>query len=201
MSEHNYGTGGGFFPNHVTGSRGGETLAVEMVAHPDRRAALLLGVTMDGLRVDEGQRWRERSEQELTVLLRDSLFGADGTLARHIDLDVGGCDELDLEPVLFQLLGVTSSVHMLLGVSWVSTGDLDACRAEWGEPAYHVDLRTGTDSPLCWEIWTLPGAVVLDESIVGGSIVMPADAPRWVLYTEPTANAPMLFPGGPCPAH
>lgn len=132
-------------------------------------------------------------EEHLIAFLRECLGDRAGGLGRHVDLDLGGVEEPDLEPVLYSLLGVTDASELLLGVSWLSTGDLKACREEWGEPAYHVDLRGGTNSALCWDIWRMSGSTLLKETVAGASLVLAEQNPQWVLFTEPDQISPMIY--------
>ena len=131
--------------------------------------------------------------EHLITFLRECLGNRDGGLGNHVDLDLGGVEEPDLEPILYSLLGVTDASELLLGVSCMSTGDLEACRAEWGAPDYHVDLRGGTDSALCWDIWRMSGSTLLRETVAGASLVLAERNPRWVLYTEPDQVSPMIY--------
>lgn len=143
-----------------------------------------------------------RSGEEWAQFVQLGLTAADGGLRPHIDLDLGGTDAPDLEPALYGLLGVTDSSAVLMGICWLNTGDLEACRAEWGEPAYHVDLRGWAGSPLCWDLWRLTGATLVSESVVGPSLVLLEDDPRWLLYTGYEQANPMLYvTAGRCPVH
>lgn len=150
----------------------------------------------------DGRRTARHGPDWLTALLQNTVGDGRIGLRSHIDLNLGGPDEPSLDPLLFKLLGVAAECRLLMGVSWISSGDLEACHAEWGEPSHLVDLRRGTDSPLSWEIWGMPAAALLRESVAGGSLVLAEQDPSWILYTDPAASSPMLFTSSRrCPRH
>ena len=63
------------------------------------------------------------TSEELNNLLLDCIGDGTGRVQRYIEFRVGGIDEPNLEPALYQLLGVSDSIDLLFGVqqSTVST--------------------------------------------------------------------------------
>lgn len=137
------------------------------------------------------------SSESLSSLIEATLVGETG-LTCHIDVDLGGVDEATLEPLLYRLLGVTATSTFLVGVSWIDTADLAAGREAWGEPIQRVDLHRGARSPLAWDIWRMPAAMFIEETIAGASLVLPEVEPSWILFIEPSSDDAMLFA---CPRH
>jgi len=132
------------------------------------------------------------SSQSLSSLIEASLVDEIG-LRCHIDVDLGGVDEATLEPLLYRLLGVTPGSSFLVGVSWIDTADLAAGREAWGQPIHRVDLHRGKRSPLAWDIWRMPAAMFIEETIAGASLVLPEVEPSWILFIEPSSDDAMLF--------
>jgi len=141
-----------------------------------------------------------RTSEELADFLRDCMYDLSGhRLGRHVDLNLGGIKNTSREGALYALLGVKPSTQLLLGVSWV-TNDRDRCRAAHGEPRYRGDLTSGDGSALAWAIWKASSSALRDGPLGAASLVLPADDPQWVLFTEPAETNPMLFTApGPCP--
>ena len=142
------------------------------------------------------------SGKMLAQFVRECIEADDRGWARHIDLDLGDVDSLSLESALYALLGISDDTAVLVGICRLNSGDIAACRAEWGEPTTRVDLRSELGSDLCWDVWRVSGALLRDESFVGPGLVLLATAPRWVLYTRLPESSPMLFPShNECQAH
>ena len=133
----------------------------------------------------------EATNDELTALLRACIEEGTG---RYVELDVGGLDELSIEPFLYRLLGVADTSEVLLGVSSANYGDLEYCREEHGEPQYRVTLAAGAHSALDWYIWRAPATALWSGSLAGASLVLPARDPGWVILTHPARGNPWLFP-------
>ncbi len=140
-----------------------------------------------------------RTSDELAEFLRSCMHEPGGDeLARHVDLDLGDIVDTGRERALYQLLGVQPSTQLLLGVSWVS-GDINRCRRAYGEPRYRLELTPGDQTALAWDVWKAPASALEDGPLAAASLVLPANGPQWVLFTEPAENNPMLFATpGPC---
>ncbi len=137
----------------------------------------------------------------LRLFLAECLCEPDGEFRHHLDVDMGGVDDANLEPLLFKLLGLDVDADLLVGISDVNAVDVSDCSAVWGDPAFHVDLSTRRDAAMCWTIWRVPASVAA-ASTVGATLVLRAESPRWVMYTPPNDSNPMVFLAAfSCPAH
>jgi len=141
------------------------------------------------------------TQLDLAALLLDCLGDGDSGIARHVDLDLGDTDSLSYEASLYTMLGIEDATSVLLGISLLDTGDIEACRVEWGQPLYRVDLREVLPG-LCWDFWRVSGLTLAAESVAGAAVILVEADPRWVLLTDASESNPMLFAGpDDCPAH
>jgi hypothetical protein len=134
------------------------------------------------------------TDEELTAILDACFDDGIGGLARHVELDLGDIDDPSIEPYMYQLLGVLDSTNLLFGVSMVTIGDLADSRAEHGDPLYRINLGQPAAPALNWEIWQAPATALWNGPLAGASLVLPANTPGWVVYTDPSQLDPILFP-------
>jgi hypothetical protein len=132
--------------------------------------------------------------EELTAILDACFDDGIGGFARHVELDLGDIDDPTSEPYMYQLLGVLDSSSLLFGVSTVTIGDLADSRAEHGEPLFRINLGQPAAPALNWEIWQAPARALWNGPLAGASLVLPANTPGWVVYTDPSHLHPILFP-------